>query len=188
MKAKLSAVPTESGSLSPEELAHLETVGPLPLTLGDDRASYERLAAAIVAEIHPTDILEWMYVRDMVDNQWRLTRYRGAEAVVMKAEEVDVRTNFLASIDEVLGRRKISAEEKQILSDARAIKLAIGPLCSLNSMIATKESHRDYAHHHIERRRKARGSKKNVSSDQPIEGAGLDEVADQGLTQQKRAA
>jgi hypothetical protein len=55
---------------------------------GEDPAAYNALANTIIAELKPTDIIECMFVRDIVRYQWELTqRLRLMEADWFRVEE-----------------------------------------------------------------------------------------------------
>jgi hypothetical protein len=43
---------------------------PRPLTLHEDPGDYDRLLAFIVQDVKPRDIIEWIWVKDILDLVW----------------------------------------------------------------------------------------------------------------------
>jgi hypothetical protein len=60
------------------------TVGEPCLINGEKREEYYRLALQIVRATSPTNEIEWMYARDIIDLTWEIRRYRrvGAQLVL----------------------------------------------------------------------------------------------------------
>jgi hypothetical protein len=61
----------------------------------DDGDRYQRFLAAIVAEVEPNDILEWIWVRDVMDLQWEILRYRKAKAQLFESAITQAAENAL---------------------------------------------------------------------------------------------
>src|SRR5271155_4059961 len=59
---------TPAGRLAP--------FGPPPLLQGEDKAAYGTLLARISSTVRPADILEEIWVRDIVDLSWDILRLR----------------------------------------------------------------------------------------------------------------
>jgi hypothetical protein len=59
--------------------------GPPPLIEGEDRAAYDELLAQISAAVKPADILEDIWVRDIVDLVWEIFRLRRLKVDLMAA-------------------------------------------------------------------------------------------------------
>jgi hypothetical protein len=59
--------------------------GPPPLIDGENSAEYEELLARVSATVKPTDILEEIWVRDVVDLVWEAWRLRRLKAALMMA-------------------------------------------------------------------------------------------------------
>ena len=67
----------KSKNLNPTEISHLsELLGPAPLLPGESEADYEALKMRIMAAVKPADAIEHLYVRDVIDLQWDLLRFR----------------------------------------------------------------------------------------------------------------
>jgi hypothetical protein len=58
--------------------------GPLPVVSADERAGYEHLFAQTVAHVRPSDPIEEMYTRDIVDLTYELLSYRNCKARALK--------------------------------------------------------------------------------------------------------
>ena len=63
--------------------------GPPPLIEGEDATAYDELLTRISATVKPADILEDIWVRDIVDLVWEILRLRRLKANVIMAK-----TNF----------------------------------------------------------------------------------------------
>jgi hypothetical protein len=59
--------------------------GPPPLIDGENSAEYEELLARVSATVKPADILEEIWVRDIVDLVWEAWRLRRLKAALMAA-------------------------------------------------------------------------------------------------------
>jgi hypothetical protein len=64
-------------SQSSSEVLVLGTIfGPPPILPGEDASAYEALLGRVSADVKPTDILEKIWVRDVVDRTWEILRLR----------------------------------------------------------------------------------------------------------------
>jgi hypothetical protein len=70
------------GKYAPTRLA---LFGPAPLLEGEDSAAYDELLARISSTIKPADILEEMWVRDVVDLSWENFRLRRLKSNLLNA-------------------------------------------------------------------------------------------------------
>jgi hypothetical protein len=75
---------TKSAGL-PERARRLDLFGPPPLIEGEDMAAYDELLTLISASVKPVDILEDIWVRDIVDLVWETFRLRRLKASLMTA-------------------------------------------------------------------------------------------------------
>jgi hypothetical protein len=91
--------------------------------------------------VQPVDVLEWIWVRDIVDQQWELLRYRSAKAQYINATKDQP---FVDSEQELIGR---------------AISRIIPDLRRLDLMIESKEARRDKALREAERHRTTLGER-----------------------------
>src|SRR5262245_14314784 len=65
--------------------ARLNLFGPPPLIEGEDAAAYDELLVRISAAVKPADILEDIWVRDVVDFTWEVFALRRLKASLMTA-------------------------------------------------------------------------------------------------------
>jgi hypothetical protein len=68
--------PTNPTSGAPGPAARLNIFGPPPLIEGEDAAAYDELLVRISAAVKPADILEDIWVREIVDLVWDTFRLR----------------------------------------------------------------------------------------------------------------
>ena len=77
--AKDAALPATTTRVIP---AHIrELLGPSPLTSLEDAAAYERILAQVAQAVSPKDVMEWVWVKELVDLGWEAGRARRAIAV-----------------------------------------------------------------------------------------------------------
>ena len=76
--------PTAAGNLaSVRPSAALAFLAPPPLIAGEDAAAYDDLLARISTALEPSDILEEIWVRDVVDMVWDALRLRRLKAQLL---------------------------------------------------------------------------------------------------------
>src|SRR5262244_3618565 len=69
----------------PERVGRLALFGPPPLLEGEDTAAYDELLVRISGAVKPADILEEIWVRDIVDLVWEAFRLRRLKANLITA-------------------------------------------------------------------------------------------------------
>ena len=62
----------------------LPALGPSPLIAGENAAAYDDLVARVRGALQPRDILEDIWVRDVVDLAWEVLRLRRLKAQLMR--------------------------------------------------------------------------------------------------------
>jgi hypothetical protein len=72
MPKKLATSPGDRGQLP----AKCNFFGPAPLLIDEDPAAYNELLARVSGAVKPSDILEEIWVRDVVDLEWEARRLR----------------------------------------------------------------------------------------------------------------
>jgi len=70
----------------PEHSVALALAAPPPLIAGEDAAAYDDLLARIAGAVKPADILEDIWVHDVVDLVWDVVRLRRMDRMTMAAE------------------------------------------------------------------------------------------------------
>ena len=68
------------------EPARLGCFGPAPLFEGEDSASYDELLARVSGAIKPSDIIEEIWIRDIVALTWEALRLRRVRAALLTAK------------------------------------------------------------------------------------------------------
>jgi hypothetical protein len=67
------------------EPARLDCFGPAPLFEGEDAAGYDELLARVSGAIKPADIIEEIWIRDIVGLTWEALRLRRARVALLAA-------------------------------------------------------------------------------------------------------
>lgn len=84
-RIKLTKSPTNPTSAADRSAERLALFGPPPLIEGEDAAAYDELLVRISAAVKPADILEDIWVRDIVDFTWEIFALRRLKANLMTA-------------------------------------------------------------------------------------------------------
>jgi hypothetical protein len=74
-------------------------LGPVTLLAGENRAAYEALLARVTAALKPADILEEIWVRDVVDLVWDALRMRRMKANLLTASAKEGMGRVLCALD-----------------------------------------------------------------------------------------
>ncbi len=124
MIAELPRVPA-----APNSLAHA-VFGPPPLVEGEDADAYADLLARVSAVVKPADILEEIWVRDVVDLVWEALRLRRVKASLVQAS---LHTGIHAVLYPVLGYNRASKlssgfaeREETAVEDVRELLASAG--------------------------------------------------------------
>jgi hypothetical protein len=83
MSTESSSKTEITSSNIPERARRLAWLGPPPLFKGEDAAAYDELSARIADAVKPEDKLEEIWLRDFVDREWDVLRYRRQKASFM---------------------------------------------------------------------------------------------------------
>src|SRR5439155_16882288 len=78
-------VPANLRANLPAPLAHGALVGPLPRLDDEDASAYDALLERVAGAVAPADVLEEMWVRDVVDLAWEGGRLRRLGAALLRA-------------------------------------------------------------------------------------------------------
>jgi cobalamin biosynthesis protein CobT len=66
-----------------------EIWGPAPLLRHEDPETYERLARQISHDVAPTDVIDWLAVKDVLDLTWEIRRLRRFKAMLIELKRED---------------------------------------------------------------------------------------------------
>jgi hypothetical protein len=182
--------PSITPTSPPERAGRLALFGPPPLLEGEDTTAYDELLVRISGAVKPADILEEIWVRDVVDLVWEAFRLRRLKANLMTAvahEGVEKiltprlgwsRANDLAKawarrerdaikqVDELLASAGLTMDA--VMSQTLSLKL--DDIDRIERLIATAEGRRNAILREVDRHRTTWGQ--NVRrAVQQIEGA-----------------
>jgi nitrate reductase alpha subunit len=191
--------------------------GPPPLIAGENAEHYDRLLDAVADVVKPVDILEWFWVREVVDLHWEIDRNRRIKANVINGARQGAILDLLPPSDdpcvsegnmiraERFARRDEEtvkeveelltvAEVTQDMIVARAVVIRIGEITRLDQMIATEELRRNIALREIQHHRETFGKQLRRAIDvvdadyQVVEGKHVDERVNEEKPSQGRLA
>jgi hypothetical protein len=146
---------------------------------GEDPAQYRHIAEMVRAAVRPTDIIEEFYVRDIIDLQWdifryrrlseslvRLNRHQGLRNILEQIEaptllqdrmllqdRVDAWTRRAPSAIETVGKTLAAAGLTMADVSAATMELKLAELERVNDLIASAEARRASVIREAERRR-----------------------------------
>jgi hypothetical protein len=120
-------------------------LGKPALAKGEKPAEYEALLNALEREVNPSDVIEWLWVKDIAELTWDIVRYRR-----LKTNHFERSTARVASFGDIFP------------SD-------INTLETLERLTASVEARRNNALYEIERRRNALGRALREASDKIID-------------------
>jgi hypothetical protein len=157
----------------------LALFGPPPLINGEDLSSYQELEARICGGVKPADILEDIWVRDVIDISWEVLRWRRLQANLMQAHAyTGMRETLLPlvgvlkaqTLAEAWAARKPGAVEEinEALASAglsmetvmaNTLSLKLDELERIGRMVTVAEARRSAALQEIDRHRGTLGKK-----------------------------
>jgi hypothetical protein len=74
--------PTDGGTIA---RSHLELFGPPPLLDGESQEVYDTLLARVTGTVNPKDIIEEIWVHDIVDLVWEILRLRRLKVALLSS-------------------------------------------------------------------------------------------------------
>jgi hypothetical protein len=170
-----AAVPTSSAAVPAlhAALPHGALFGAPPLVGGEDAAAYDALLARVAHAVAPADVLEEMWVRDVVDLAWEALRLRRLKALLLTAAAPE---GLAAALTGLIGAapareladawatggRRAARQVDKVLARAGLVRetitahtlaLRIDQVERIDHMITFAESRRSAAMREIERHR-----------------------------------
>ena len=140
---------TQGGNQADESTAEVqaqlnELFGPAPLIPGEDPQLYAQLLALVTKAIAPSDILEAIWVRDMVELEWEIIRYRR------------IKTEFIVATahgsEDYLDRIIKSQQGKDPALSLESVVVSLPMIERLDRVVRSMESRRDRAYRETVRR------------------------------------
>jgi len=165
--------PSTAPTSPPERAGRLALSGPPPLLEGEDTAAYDELLVQISGAVKPADILEEIWVRDIVDLVWEAFRLRRLKANLMTAVAHEGLTKILETLigwsdardlaqawatrepsaikqaDELLGSAGLTMDAVM----AQTLSLKLNDIERIDRMIATAEGRRNAILREVDRHR-----------------------------------
>src|SRR4051794_29046631 len=94
--SRKSTIKTEIAARGvPGGAQHLALFGPPPLIDGEDAAAYDQLLARICAAVKPVDIIDEMFIADVVHSEWEVLRLPRLKWSLIRAPALEALENFL---------------------------------------------------------------------------------------------
>jgi hypothetical protein len=167
---------TPPAALSSPNATDLPFLGAPPLIPGESARDYRRLLNEVIKVMKPADFLEIIWIRDIVDLQWDIIRFRRIKA--------DLITHFYEECRERSGENG----ETVLKTVAKLVVdiTKIDRLERIDRMVMTMEARRNAAYREAERHRIGLGERLRQATEQ-VEDAEFREV-DDAPGEQKRVA
>jgi hypothetical protein len=86
---------SKSNSMTPAPARRFQVFGQPQILEGEDAASYDELLARICDTIKPADIIEEMFIADVVSLEWELLRWRRLKWTLVQATGLKALERFL---------------------------------------------------------------------------------------------
>lgn len=92
--------------------------GPPPILEGEDAAAYDELFSRVCAAVKPVDVIDEMFIADVVALEWEALRWRRLKLSLIRARALKALENFLdGKLDYDLYREHFADELTTILQD-----------------------------------------------------------------------
>ena len=102
----------------PERAQRLALFGPPPLIEGEDAAAYDQLLARICAAVKPVDIIDEIFIADVVSLEWEVLRLRRLKWSLIRARALEALEDFLGeNLDYDLYSEDFADDLAEILQD-----------------------------------------------------------------------
>jgi hypothetical protein len=89
---------TEVGAISvSEEAQRLALFGPPVFLEGENAAAYDEFLIRIRAAVNPVDIIDDMFIADVVSLEWEVLRWRRLKSSLIRTRGLDALESFLAA-------------------------------------------------------------------------------------------
>ena len=165
----------EEGARNSSSVDLQAILGPPALFDGEDENAYQELLARVQASVRPKDIIEEIWVRDVVDLTWDVLRLRRLKANIMVAATQRAIKKVLAPAIGLETAGKVSAdwaartpgsvdEFNEILTDmelsmdvvmAEALRMRLDDVESIDRLIVSAEARRNAVLREVDRHRVA---------------------------------
>src|SRR5215831_13345655 len=102
----------------PGQVQRLAVFGPPLLLEGEDAAAYDELLARVCAAVKPADIIDEMFIADIVSLEWEALRGRRLKRSLIRARGLEALEYFLAKkLEYHLYSQRFADDLTEILQD-----------------------------------------------------------------------
>jgi hypothetical protein len=85
MSKRVPKTKPKTTSITSASAARLARFGEPQLLAGEDAAAYDQLFAHICAAVNPVDIIDEMFIADVVSLEWEVLRWRRLKTCLIRA-------------------------------------------------------------------------------------------------------
>jgi len=172
--------PSTTPTSPPQRAGRLALFGPPPLLEGEDTAAYDELLVQISGAVKPADILEEIWVRDIVDLVWEAFRLRRLMTVVAheglrKILETLIDWSDARDVAQAWATREPGAirQVDELLASAgftmdavmaQTLSLSLDDIERIDRMIATAEGRRNAILREVDRHRTTWGAVQQIEA------------------------
>jgi hypothetical protein len=105
----------------PSKTSAISIFGPPPLVDGEDERAYDNLLTQLSSAVKPTDIIEEIYIHDVVDLTWEILRWR---RIKISLVEKGMRYALAQTLKQFFPKRRSEAEKRSLFPDFTPSKAA----------------------------------------------------------------
>jgi hypothetical protein len=163
-----------------------ELWGKPPVLPHEDPEVYNKLWLEIAKSIGPTDFIEWLWIKDILDLSWEIRRLRGFKAGLAEKCRRD-RIERIISRGRREGDTPAVAELAELESEASVAGMFVEDMSRyerIDELLVSQESRRNAVLREIERRRESVASRLRKASDDIIDGEFTEAPASESGTDQ----
>ena len=139
----------------PEDIR--EIWGDPPLLRNESAETYEMLARQISQAVGPTDVIEWVWVKDILDLSWEIRRLRRFKTILIELERITKEDKFQTYFETEPGETRLFLNNLDHWE-------------KIDNLLAVAEARRAVALREIERRRASLAERLRTASKALIEG------------------
>jgi hypothetical protein len=124
-----AALKPEQALRASDPVDPINYLGPAPLLEGEDQEAYNRLLEQMSAAVKPEDVIEEIYVRDIVNFTWESLRWRRAVANLLNVTMRDKAIQYLQPlVGSDAARLSIGFQKRdpEVMAQLKAVLNSIG--------------------------------------------------------------
>jgi hypothetical protein len=151
---------TEVAQIPPEIR---ELWGEPPLLSSEDLKAYDKLARTIIKDVAPTDVIEWLWIKDVLDLSWEVRRLRRFKITLIELKRDD-ELRESENMDQARNYMESEQGETELFLDN------LGDWEKIDQLLTMAEARRITVLREIERRRESFADRLRKASSDIIEG------------------